>query len=233
MPSDSYPPEAIAGLTPVAVAEMEAFPPRPRRGLVATCVIAMMLGATGTIYSLFGNVAVARMQDGLAAMSSQGMSKGYCQAQQEIHARAEDIQKRYMNIHTGMLAINASLSVCLLAAGYMTLRLHPHGYSLLLWTFLVAIFAETARVLVQSSLTADSMTVLASMTNDIKTNGFGHNMSDTFAALHAVRNCAMVLTVGVGTVAVLAVAEMLFYFFGLRYLRRPNIQSLFDDTTTA
>lgn len=201
----------------------------PHRGLNLLCNLAFALGAIGTIVTLSGFVPIARIQDSLTTVPGRGLPKSYHAARTEIYQKAKALDERYINVHTGLLGVNAVLSVCLLAGGYLGKRRHPHGLSLLQSTFVLILAAGAAQLFAQVVLGADSMTMLANMAENIKANGFNNTTdpNEIFAALQAVNACATAQFIENLALAIIAVGIMAYCFVGYRYLQQPEIRAEF------
>lgn len=200
-------------------------------GLALVCYIAILLGSLGIISSLCGIIAMSRLQNPTVAPARSGVPDGYYKAQLELMTKLQGVQERFLEVNTGVLATNASLSVCLIAAGIMCMQFQFTGHSLLLWTFGFVVAFETARLIAYGLMANNVLAILSTMAVDIQSRGFGSGIRDSLAALDAVKYYALLSRIGCSIMATFAIGEIVFCILGFRYLRKPDIRELFPEPT--
>jgi len=200
-------------------------------GLVAVCVIAIVLGGLGVFSSLSFLVNLAfgsQMQSAFTPQTMPGQNNQMLEVQQEMNAKVWSITQKWNVVHwilTAALIVNVAL---LLTGGIMTLRLNPTGRKLLLAVFISAIVVDIARAVPGVLIGAETFQVMeeymprmmdaSAPPGQQAPPGVGDAMG---TAMQIGGIVAMVFAIG------WALAKVVVYLIGAMYLTRPAVKELF------
>ncbi|HVX11793.1 MAG TPA: hypothetical protein VHC22_11480 [Pirellulales bacterium] len=203
--------------------------PRPG-GLTALCILVIVLGALGILTGLMG-ILGAVFQDKMQATVAQLQPAGDKQAariQEQINQETRDFQAKHVIRNGILLAVRLLIAGCLLTGGIFSLRLHPFGRKTLLAAFAAGIVFEI--VMVWPTVEAIPLTQRA-MQLSMEAQQQGPNAADMKAMLRVMGKAITALQIAL--IAAMLLVKCGLYAFGLRYLTRPRIASLFVRQATA
>lgn len=211
-------------------------PPSSRRRpgwFVTICVIAIALGGTGFLHSLY---ALAKLTVGdpmktmMRMQSPEGGPAELENLEKQIDQEIDDIEERYYPALLPLALARMALTACLVVGGVGCLAGKPAARMLLVGTMAVAILFEVCDSVVQSF-------ILSEMAPSARR--FGQALDDENAAgMSAPPKLAETVMVIVlwGIMCfffVCQVAKGAFYLGGLLYLRRSSLDPLFERSKMA
>jgi hypothetical protein len=193
-------------------------------GLTFVCVVAIVLGGLGLLGALSGMASLvfgSAMQDAFTVRQP-GMGDDVMDTQIEIQKRLQAVTNRYWEFHLGFSLVHLVVAGSLLAGGILALRSSPSGCRLLVTVFVVAIIFELSRAVFQVTVQIDMLAAVSdaiSRRAEAPTNDGGPG-GDFLATIMKAS-----FFVGIGLTACFALAKVIFYGVGARYLSRLQIQS--------
>jgi hypothetical protein len=237
LPSDPY-----QSLGTSADGQSAARPaPRGGRpgGLTAICVIAICLGGLGLGSSLWAMAALTfqkQLQQTFAPPQPSGTGNpalnaqlaAQLAAQRDMNHKMQAIGDRYRTANLALALLNLFVAGGLLAGGIMALMLSPLGRTLLVTVFALAI----ALVIVRGTFYVFQQLEMWPVMSE-----FADRITPTApkGPPGAGPPGGMMKTIMTGTFAVvlalclaLDFAKLVFYAYGVHYLRRPAIRRLFE-----
>lgn len=230
MPSNPYrPPQSFGDLTSDSTLR------RRPGGLNVVCVIASILGGLGLAGSMWGLCTMAAkpwIDNAFVVAPQGGKADKMREVQLEMQAKVEQVTDRYTGFSLGFLLLNVPISGSLLAGGIMALKLNPKGRRLLIAAFTTAIVFEILRAILQTFLQIEMAEVMYDCMSRMM---LGAAPQDHAGAAEGAAVTAVFMKIGIylglGVALVLALAEVIFYAIGTRYLQRDNILQLFVPET--
>lgn len=201
-------------------------------GLIAICVIALILGGLGGLVSLLSLGAFAaqpQIQKAIAVKQKAGMSKELVKAQQALQEKSQAVSDRYWGVNVGITATNLLVAGCLFTGAILVLCLWPKGRSLLIGVFAVAVAFEIVRTILQITMQFDMMAATSDAMRHMFEASYpakGANGAQT--AEVAAMAARVAFYFGIAFSIAFGLAKIIFYIVGFRYLRRPNIRALFQ-----
>jgi len=209
--------------------------PSGRPGFLTTlCVLCIVLGALGLFNSLFGafGLVVGRQFQQMAIKAQSqtpGLSPEMREAQKKMQTEIIAIQDKYLWALGGGLVFRFVVSAMLLTGGIGALGLRPWGRQVLMVGCAVAAPFVLLDAILQSLITMENMTVMNSYMEGMMNATPGKEMPQNMEGfvrgmIGAVKIASIVM------VALIAVAKIALYIFGLLYLQKPHIKSLFHAT---
>ena len=208
--------------------------PQARRpaGLTAICVIAIVLGGLRLLTALF-SLGARVMQDPIekAAIKMQqqpGMPKGSVKAQEEGQKELHAVDRKYLAFTITITVLGLVFGASLLTGGIMTMKMNPTARTFLVTVFAVAIVFEIAAAIVAVFMQLDMAPVMSRMM--MANTAKGGPGAEQGAAIVATMAKIMAI-VGIVLNVCWALAKIVFYAIGARYLGRPNIRPLFQRNT--
>lgn len=219
-----------------------AKPVRPG-WLTAIGVIAVVLGVVGILAAVSGVVSQIyseQMQQWsmqwMRSMSSLGQTgqdlpPEVLQLQEELQRLILDIQRRWRAVLLVLMAINALLSVLLIAGGIGTLRLTSWGRTLLIAAFIATMFYEVAQLVpglaIQYETTQVTQTFMSRImaASGAKTGGAVPPAINRTMAVVSNATFALGIAMAVGW----GVVKLALYGAAIYYLRTPLIRALFAN----
>ena len=163
MPFDPRPPRYASG-DPMGGADRPSLP-RPG-GLIAVCVIAIVLGGLGLCGSLFGLVALVAqpsLQKAFTLPQQPGMPNRFAKTQNEMQEKIQAVAGRYRGVSLGVSLLKAVFSVSLLLGGIMAMKLNPKAGSFLVAVFAAVIVFEILAAVVTVVVQLDMAKVMSEM----------------------------------------------------------------------
>jgi hypothetical protein len=206
-------------------------PGRRPGGLTAICVIAMILGGLGAVFSLFGLGSLAfrsQLENAFAPQRQPGMSKEFVEAQRDMQQKTNAVQQRFLGLNSVLGLVNLVLGTSMFIGGIYVLQLSPKGREFLAAVFVAAIVFELVRIPIIVSMQYQVAAVMSDsmprMMNSIN-NQDGSNAAAEAATIFT-RIWIFVL---IAIMAAFFLAKIIFYTIGVRYLGRPQIRRLFPS----
>ena len=202
-------------------------------GLTAICVIAIILGGLGLASSMMGLCAMAAkpwMNNAFIMPEQPGKVDKVRDAQLEMQEKVEEVTDRYIGFNLCFLLLNVLIGSSLLTGGILALKLNPTGSRLLIAAFTTAIVFEILRAVLQTFMQIEMAEVMY--------DSMSRMMQATPSRSGAVPAEATAVTavfmkigvyVGLAFTLAFALAKVIFYAIGTRYLQRPNIRQLFQQ----
>ena len=226
-PSSPDPYQAPAWLPPeLAASERPSGRARRPGWFVTICVIAIALGATGFLHSLYAlaGLTIGDPLDAIMRMQSQQPDPAEFQ---ELNERFEkdlaDIANRYYAALLPLALARLALTACLVIGGIGCLGGKSTARTLLIGTMAAALVFEICDTVVQSL-------VLSEMAQPLR--DFGQALDGQDAAANAPKLGEFAMTIfHAGILCVVytcQVAKMAFYLGGFLYLRRASLDPLFQ-----
>jgi hypothetical protein len=204
-------------------------------GLVAVCVIAMVLGGLLTCTGLFTSVGLVTSQflsngqqglfDG-AAEQGKGSDKEALESVQQMQERMRSQQRKWFVPQLAIATIHLLLAVSLVVGGAMGMGLMPAGRSLILTACSIGIGFELLRTAFEIFVQSQSMEAMRDSMQEMAQSGSGAEVPmDQFMNLGMGFSIAMA--------ACFAVVKLGYYIPAIVYLRRPHVRSLFTAGPSA
>jgi hypothetical protein len=210
----------------------ETKPQRPG-GLTALCILAIVLGAFGVLSGL-GGIAAAALQGPMQNMVAQlqpQQGKEAARVQQQIADESREFAQRHIVRNTLFSLARLFVASCLLAGGILTLRLHPQGRKILIVAFSAGIVFELAQIWPMVEVIPFTQRTMQ-LTMEAQQKGMpgkGQNAEDAAAMMRIMVKAIAAMQVVM--MAAMLLAKSGFYAFGLWYLTRPRISTLFISST--
>jgi hypothetical protein len=217
-PVDPYQPGSYL-VEPSARAPVD---PRRRPGwFITICVIAIALGGTGLMHSLYA-IAALTVGDPMERMLNTGPAD---EMQEDFQDDVHAIEDRYYAALMPLALARLAITICLVVGGVGCLGGKPWARNLLLGTMAAGLLFEICDTVVQSFLAVEMSEAF---------RGLGKMMDEQNPSPPgAPPNLAE--TVMVGTMWVMMcvyyvcqLGKLIYYLGGLLYLRRPSLNPLFE-----
>lgn len=199
-------------------------------GLLAIAVIALVLGGLGGCMGLWGVVGNAfqeTMSDKqMELIEESGGSQRQAEMQRQMQERLLEVTRKWRPAVIGHQALNAIVSIFLLAAGIMLLRWNPKGLQIFFAAAIGNLVVDLGGGILQMFMQMETNEVMQQMMRDITTSdpnapaGMGRMMDGIMQASAGVGVC---FAVGWGLL------KIGYYVAGLLYLRKDHVQRLFSD----
>ena len=202
-------------------------------GLMAVCVIAIVLGGLGLLGSLMaivGLVAGPRLQQASVKLLQQPGNDKVVEAQLAMQQKIQAVNDRYRWPNAGFALLNVGLSVGLLAGGILALNREPRARTLLIALFAVALLFEISRSIVQVFMQwemAAAMSDLLPRMMAASAPAKGPNAQQAAAIGTAIAKVGILL--GLGFQLIFTVAKLTYYAVGWCYLRRPSARHWLEN----
>jgi hypothetical protein len=212
----------------------DEFDRPPRRcpgGLTAICVIAIVLGGLSVLTSLasLGGAAFqGTLQKTFTIQQKPGMSADLSRtlkAQAEAQAAMQAVAHKYLWFTIGSALLNIAVGACLLTGGIRALQMRPKADSFLIAVFIAGIVFEIAACVVTVLMQIDLAPAMSQLM--MAATPKSGPAAEQAAVGAIIGKVAMVF--GIALNLGWALGKMIFYGVGARYLRRPNIQPLFQS----
>jgi hypothetical protein len=208
--------------------------PKPRvRPTVLTviCVLGIVFGALGLLtggFGLLSQVFSAQIQQAVTAGQT-GITGPAAEAQAQMVSRTLDISKRYNPVLIPLTIVKILVEGALLIGSIMTLGLKLSGKSMLAGALIAAAILETIQFVPRAMMQRETQAAVADLMPQIMAAQQGARGMPAGFDMSSVMN-------GVGTVTLIfglfwLVAKIVLYVLGTKYLRRPDIESLFTSTS--
>jgi hypothetical protein len=199
--------------------------------LTVICILAIVFGAIGILtggIGLISQLFSSQIQQAVAGQAALNGPAG--EAQSEIVTRSMEIAKKYNPVMIPLTVGKILVEGALLIGGIMTLGLKLSGKSLLAGALIAAAILETIQFVPRTMMARETQAVVAELMPQVmaaqgaRGTPPGIDMSTMMS--------------GVGTVTTILgvcwlVIKIVLYVLGIRYLRRPDIASLFPETANA
>lgn len=227
MPSNAYRPQQSFGDSTSGDSR------RRPGGLNAICVIAIILGGLGLAASMFGLCAMAAkpwMNNAFIMQQQSGEADTMRDAQLLAQEKAEEVTSRYAGFNLGFFLLNVVIGGSLLTGGILALKLNPKGIQLLIIAFTTAIVFEILRAVLQTFMQLEMAEVVPdSMSRMMQATAPRRGSGAAEGAAVAAVFMKICVYVGLAFTLAFALAKVIFYAIGTRYLQRPNIRQLFKQ----
>jgi hypothetical protein len=213
---------------------------KPSGWLHAVCIAAIVLGAMGiltALYSLTYLTAATALRGGLGGYRTLGNDPAEMQIQAEMNKEIMNATRRWMPITLPLLAAEIVISTGLVVAAARTLRRRPAGRCWLVGLFVAAAFLELAQsvpaVAVQcktASILSDSLPrLMAAPMPEGKTAPAEVGVASELLG----KGMTVLGLVGIAFTVLMETAQIVFYVFGVIYLRRPDVREYFSEPAVA
>jgi hypothetical protein len=221
------------GMTPVSPEGMRSTPVANRRpgGLIAICVLAIVLGALGVLKGcagLLGPLFSTRIQSAVAGMQpAANQNQGFQDEMKEVNAKALAIKAKYDWVLMPLMVAKLFVEIALLTGAMMTLGLKPLGRQILLAAFVAATIVEIVQFFPDFLMQRETQALMGEMMPKVMQQaqqgqkgppGFDQMMSGIFKAMSIVT-----IIFAVGWLA----CKVVYYVIGIVYLRKPQVAALF------
>jgi hypothetical protein len=215
--------------------QSQAFRPQRPGGLTAICVIAIVLGSLGLCFVLFtaGSMALATtIQRMVEEQQRTAMNNPAHDANLEMQKKMQAIGDRHRGSNLALLLANTVLAGSLLAGGIAALRMVPKARTFLLAVFVAAILFVILRAVIEAFGQIEMAAVISDSMRNAMATAVPRGPAAGQATAQATHMATMFAKVGVflgmAVTVVLALAKVIFYGIGARYLCRPDIRRLFE-----
>jgi hypothetical protein len=199
-------------------------------GLSNICVLAILLSGVGLLSGCVGvisQVFASGMQQAFSRMPAGANAPGV-EKQKEMNDRMFAVANRYKWATFPLMAVKIVVEAALLTGAIMSLRLNPRGRSWLRGALLAAILFEAVYAVPVILIQRESQAVMSEMMPKVLEAQQGANkqlpgMNDVMSTFFsAVGIFSMIFALG------WLAAKIVFCALSLRYLRKPEIQALFE-----
>lgn len=198
-------------------------------GLIAICIIALLIGCFGGLSSLFQLAAIAAQPkiQKMVEKTQQGIPEKELQPQRALQQKITDSQKRFVPLTVAILVVNIFIAGTLTVSSIQTLCFQPIGIALLSKTFGVAILFEIIRaivyVIMQLNIRPQIAEAFQQAAADMKSRGADQHSIDKVSEFADIA-----IWIGLAFFLAFILTKIIFYFIGYRYLNRKNIRGLFS-----
>jgi hypothetical protein len=203
-------------------------------GLTAICVIAIVLGGMGVCAGLMGlasPITTSWMEKAMAAQHKAARGNPASEAQFEMQKKMQGVTRQYLAYTVGLSVINLLVSGGLCIGAIIGMRTTPRARKFLICVFWAAIGFEIVQMIVQSSMQVDISAVMSeSMSRVMAANPQGGPTAAQAAQFGKVF-ATVTVVLGMAFVVVWGLAQVVYYAVGIRYLGRPAIRQLFEETS--
>jgi hypothetical protein len=196
-------------------------------GLTAICVIAVILGVLGLIFTCFGMVTLMAGPAMQSAMtpSFPGESQEVRELNEEMNEKTQALWRQYFVPNMAFYLVNLAVAICLVVGGVKGLKVKPEGRPLLIGTFCGALIFELLRtpylLYVQMQAVAIQQEYLPKIMEASAQGAPVAINADAFVTLMKV--------VGYAMIVIFMLVKGAFYAVGAGYMTRPGIKSLFEQ----
>lgn len=206
--------------------ELAAGPPRLLpTGLKAICIIAIVLGALGTLASFGGLVSLALNQSiirGFGLPGQSGAGEQAEQLQEELQREVVAIGAKYLPFTAATVILRLVAGLLLLVGGILTLKLASTGRWLLLAGCSVAILYELVGTVLQVVVQTQTLPMVGkSLEAMLQRSGQGQIPP----GLGQILLVSMYVMLGVTLVTVLV--KIVFYVVSIVYLKKSTVAARF------
>jgi len=197
--------------------------------LTALCVVCIVLGALGLLNAILGTaaeIAGPRFQAMLSPRGGPGMPADLQQAQQDLMDEMNAIKRKYFSLSLALLGVRFVAAGLLLYGGLRCLALSESGRKLLIAACAVALLFELSQTIIQSLVYLQNLTAMNSALERFQSALANGNAPP---GLQSVMKWTMQISVVLPMILAYGMALLKggVFLFGLSYLRRPHIKSLF------
>jgi hypothetical protein len=213
----------------------QAFRPQRPGGLTAVCVIAIVLGCLGlcsVLLGVFSLAAAPLMKRMVEEQQRTAMNNPAHNANLEMQKKMQAIGDRHWGSSLAFLLANTVLAGSLLAGGIAALMMVPKARTFLLAVFVAAIAFVIVRAVVEAFAQMEMAAAISDSMRNIMATAAPPGPAARQGAAQAAEMATVFTKVGVfGGIAItvlFALAKVIFYAIGARYLCRPNIRRLFE-----
>jgi hypothetical protein len=210
-------------------------PQQPRTrpgGLTAVFVISIVLGGLGLGGSLLGLASLAAqstLENAFKMPRQPGMPDDAFRAQEEMQIKVEEITHRYQGFSIGVVLLNLVISAGLLAGGIMGLKMIPKARAWLVTVLAAAILFEIIATVHTVIIQVETASVITGQMSKMMTTMPKGGPPEGKAIVETAAKVGVFI--GMAFSLGWALAKVVFYGFGVCYLRRPNIRQLFPEDT--
>ncbi len=217
--------------TPIAGEDAASRP----GNLTCICVLAIVLGVGGLFTGFSGLMAqvfAPEIQRVFAGMPG-GANQPAADMQKELNAKLSAIGDRYKWVIIPLIGVKIIVESVLLAAAIMSLKLMPRGRSWLLGALVAAIVFEFIYVVPTILINRETQAVMSEMTPRMLgaqqgANGLPPGAKAIFSIVLSVITTATIVFA-----VVWLTTKVVFFVFGIRYLRKPEVVALFAPPADA
>ena len=200
--------------------------------LTTLCVLCIVLGVLGILNSVFGAFGIVggkALQQWIQPKGANtGMPPEMQEAQDKFQNEMYAVQDKYIWFLVPALVMRFFVALLLLIGGIRALSLNEKGRKLLLIAFAIALGFELLSSILQSFLVMEQMTITNAYMDRLA-NGMPKDKAGAVKVMGVVKTATRVINIVVLVLAgVVQLLKIALYFFGLNYLRRPQIQALFQ-----
>jgi len=194
-------------------------------GLKAVCIIAIVLGALGTLISCGGAASLAigpALQSAFNMPAQQGMNPEMVRAQEELQTQMTAIGNEFMPFTIATVVVHLLSGLALLLGGIFTLKLSTTGRAILLTGCVLAILYELINGVLSVVVQLRMMPAVQKFMDQALQRGGQAEMGSAFGRFMLA---GMLVTLGISLVAMLV--KLAFYVFSVVYLKKSHITAYF------
>ena len=194
-------------------------------GLKAICIIAIVLGGLGTLFSCGGVASLAigpSMQAAFNMPAQPGMDQEAARMQQELQAEMAAIGQEYLPFTITSVILHLLSGLALLCGGILALKLSARGRSILLVGCVVAILYELVHGVLSVVVQLRTVPIAQKIMDQALLQGGQAELPPAFGKFMLV---IMFVTLGISLVTVLV--KIAFYVISVVYLKKPHIVAHF------
>lgn len=194
-------------------------------GLKAVCIIAIVLGGLGMLFSCFGAVGLVAgqsMQSAFNMPAPEGVDPEMARAQEDMQTQTAAIARQYLPFSIVSVVLRLFAAIALLLGGILTLKVSAMGRLILLAGCGLAILYELVKSVLGVLVQLQTIPIMQKFMEQGLPQGGPADLPPVFSkAMLAV----MLVGVGVGLFA--ALVKIVFYIFSVTYLQRTHIVARF------
>lgn len=199
-------------------------------GLTAVCVLTLVMGSMGLLSGLgglLGLVAGQVLQQSMLKVQP-GMDPGMREAQQDMQDELARLTDRFRPFQWARVVGQLLLSMAMIAAAVLALRVKPAGRQALLWALIAALFLTVAQAALEGAVLRLSGPVMQKSIQRIAQQAGppGQRPPPGFDQMMGGIGQAMVVMQWVVLLGWTAL-KCAFYLIGAWYLTRPAVVALF------
>jgi hypothetical protein len=194
-------------------------------GLKAVCIIAIVLGGLGTLFSCGGAASLVIGQSLQAAFNMpvpQGVDPEEMRVQQELQAQLAAIDREHLPFMIAAVILHLISGLVLLFGGIFTLKLSATGRSILLAGCVLAILYELVGGVVNMMVQIQKVPVAQKFMDQALQPGAPAGLPPAFGQFMLAFMFAM-LAISLITVLI----KLAFYVVSIVYLKKPHIAACF------
>jgi hypothetical protein len=194
-------------------------------GLKAVCIIAIVLGGLGTLFSCGGAASLAigpSIRAAFGTPAQPGIDQESARMQRELQAEMAAIGQEYLPFTIASVILHLFSGLALLCGGILALKLSATGRSILLVGCVLAILYELVDGVLNVVIQLRTVPLAQKMMDQVLQQGGQAELPPAFGQFMLV---IMFVTLGISLVTV--VVKIAFYVMSVVYLKKPHIVAYF------